>query len=62
MTLLLEQELQLVLSRGPTLQGASQSFAEEGNEQSYEGEDHESNKMSHGFGSPIKRRGHSENA
>jgi|GEM_PF-6410286 hypothetical protein len=62
MTLLLEQELQLVLSRGPTLQGASQCFAEEGNEQGYDGEDHESDEMSYGVGSPIKLRSHSENA
>jgi len=62
MTLLLKQQLQLLLSRESTLQGASQCFAEEGNEQSYDGEDHESNEMSHGVGSPIKLRSHSENA
>src|SRR4029077_8328962 len=62
MTLLLKQQLQLLLSRESTLQGASQRFTEHRDEQSYDAEHRESNEMSHGVGLPIELRSHGQSA
>jgi hypothetical protein len=62
MTLLLKQQLQLLLSRESTLQGASQHFTEHGDEQGYYCENRDSNEMSHAVDLPIQLRSHGQNA
>src|SRR5262249_48805457 len=62
MTLLLEQQLQLLLSSESTLQGASQRFTEDSDEQAYDGENRDSNEMPYGVGLPIQLRSHGQDA
>jgi hypothetical protein len=62
MTLLLEQQLQLLLGRESALQGASQRFAEDSDEQTYDGEKRDSNEMPHGIGLPIQLGSYGQDA